>query len=157
MTVLSDLITSLKPEGGLRCRTGIMLAPIHVLENLPNFGARHGLDTIDYADMILRELPAQTQFVSLSADSETERLLRIANTDSGSVVLLVAQFDLALARLGALERARLWRTVSQYLSQTQHGVLVAMPTTAYRLLPEESVMEQLQAQGRVALIDDGIM
>lgn len=154
MTALSDLVKSLQPENGLRCRTGLALVSLDVLDDLANTGARHGIDALDYAAIILKELPDQTQFVALSPDSEEERLLRIANAESGSPVLLITQFDVALARLGAQERGRLWQTIFQYLTQTRHGLIFALPASASRLLPDETTVEQLRVKGRIALIED---
>ena len=144
-----DLIARLGPDGGLRCRTGIVLVPPADLPSIADFGARHGMDTIAYAEAILREMSSESQFASLSVDAESERLRRIADNPSGSPVLLIAQFDVALARLRTMDRDRLWQTVLTYLTQTRHGLLLAMPSTAHRLLPGEKVREELLTSGRI--------
>jgi hypothetical protein len=154
MKTLNELVEYLEPSGGLRCRTGILLVAPEEVEDLPNTAARHGIDSVDYARLILKDLPPETQFVGLSAESEEERLRRIADNESGSPVLLITEFDVALAKLGAQARGRLWQTISQYLTQTRHGLILAIPITATRLLPEETVLDQLRNQGRIAQIDE---
>lgn len=153
-TPLHDLIHSLQPETGWRCRTGIVLASPSALVDLPNIAARHGIDALDYAELILKELPPQTQFVALTADSEEARLRRIASADAGTSVVLLTQFDVALARLGTQERERLWQTILQYLTQTRRGLLIALPVAATRLLPDDTVLERLRTHGRLVLIED---
>lgn len=151
---LRELIVRLRPDGGLRCRTGLLLVPPDELDELPQWGARFGLDTIAYGERLLEELPAESRFVHITAESESERLRRIADAVNGTPVLLIAQLDLAIARLGTEERRTLWQNLLARLTQTRHGLLLAMPQNAHRLLPEETVLENLRETGRIAELEE---
>lgn len=144
-----QIITRLKPSSSLRCRTGLLIVPPLELTSVAEWGASFGLDTIYYAQQLLEDLPGQTRFVSLSMDTEAERLHRIANHINGTPVLLISQFDLAVARLGTSERVVLWQHVLTRMTQTAHGLLLVMPPTP-RLLPETRLLEELRNVGRIA-------
>ena len=143
------VIQRLRPNGILRCHTGLLLISLAALNDVENWATRHGLDTIDYTIRALTEIPADSRFVPMTPDSEAARLRRIADADAGSPVLLITQFDLAVARLSAEERPSIWRAVFTELTQTRHGLLIAMPKTARRLLPEEMLLASLRSAGRM--------
>ena len=150
LTLPRDLIENLRPDSSLRCHTGLLLVPTRDLDELPQWGAHFGLDTIAYGEFLLGDLPEQTRFVNLTAESEARRLRAIADALPGSPVLLVSQLDIAVSRLRTEERSALWLNLLTRLTQTRHGLLLAMPEGAHRLLPGQAVLEELRHAGRVA-------
>ena len=152
LTPPRELIENLRPDSSLRCHTGLLLVPAHNLEELPQWGALLGLDIVPYGEFLLGDLPKETRFVNLTAESETRRLRTIADAAPGSPVLLVSQLDIAVSRLRTDERGVFWLNVMTRLTQTRHGLLLAMPEGAHRLLPAETVVEELRRMGRVATV-----
>ena len=154
LTLPRDLIERLRPDSSLRCHTGLILVPVRDLDDLPQWAAQGGLDTVAYGEFLLGDLPENTRFVNLTAESETRRFRAIADAMAGTPVLLVSQMDIAVSRLGTEERNVLWMNLLTRLTQTRHGLLFAMPEGAHRLLPSESFLEELRHSGRIAAANE---
>lgn len=148
----AELIANLGSSGRLRCPTGLLLVPQREWETLADWGALRGIDTVLYGEILLRELPEQSRFVSITSESETERLRRIA-LGGGSPVLLIDQFDIAVSRLSSEDRENLWQNIFTRLTQISHGLLIAMPEGSDKLLPAHNLMEDLRISGRLSAIE----
>jgi len=135
----------------LRCRTGILLLPPSQLPEALNIAARLGLDAVDYAQRVIRSVPPGAKFVPLTAESEEARMDAVAEDPLGTDVVLVYNFDLAVAKLDTRQRALLWNTLRERLPHCRRALVLAMPLGAHRLLPPEVDLAAWQG-GRLAIL-----
>jgi hypothetical protein len=145
-----DLIDLLRSKR-LRSRTGILLLPPQRLGAEPDLAARLLVEPLDYAVRLDAELPAGTQFVNIDADTERARLDRIAENSGEYDCVLVCNVDLALARLPADERARLWDGLLRRSAYRRRALLLALPACADLLLPVADALSIWEKEGRLAV------
>jgi hypothetical protein len=138
----------------LRSRTGLLLVPPNQLGDVLEIAARLGVDLVDYAQVILASLPPEAKWAGITLDAEQARLDEIANAPSGNDVVLVAQFDLALARLPIADRGPLWRVLREGFAHRRRALILVMPEGATRLLPEGSEWDAWQDGKRIATWGD---
>ena len=134
----------------LRTRTGLLLVPPSRLPDVPEIAARLGVDSVDYARVILESLPPGAKRAGITADAEQARLDSIAEAPDGTDVVLVGQFDLAVSRLTMADRGRLWRVLREGFAHRRRALLVVMPLGAAHLLPEGAEWDAWQDGQRVA-------
>ena len=138
----------------LRSRTGILLLEPHDLSRTREIAVRLGARYVDYAAVVLESLPEGTSFVPLSADAEWRRLDTVDASAGGWGVALVANFDLALARLQPPERDHLWATIRDGMPHRTLAFIFAMPAGAVRLLPPEQQLAEWRNAGRLASLTE---
>jgi hypothetical protein len=150
------MLVSLLMSRTLRCRTGILLVPHNKLGQEANIAARSGVELVDYSQCILASLPAGTAYVDINGASEFARLNRLATKRGGADCLLIANFDLALAKLGWLERQSLWSAIFEKLSNRDKALMIAMPEEAENLLPSADNLDRWKQTGRIAAVPDNL-
>jgi len=138
----------------LRCRTGIILLSQEQLGTEPDIAARLGLDAIDYTQVLRDSLPKGTVFVSISAETEAQRLDRLASRRGGADCVLIYNIDLALAKLETSERQYLWWELRDFLAYRPRALLIAMPAQASQLLPEKHELDRWRGANRLAILTD---
>jgi hypothetical protein len=138
----------------LRSRTGLLLVPPNQLGDVLEIAARLGIDLVDYAQVILASLPPEAKRAGISIHAEQARLDEIANASTGTDAVLVAQFDLALARLPREDRGPLWRMLREGFAHRRRALILLMPEGATRLLPEGSEWDAWQDGKRIAAWGD---
>lgn len=146
---LVDLLRS----GLLRTRTGILLLAPALLGQESEVAARLRVDAADYADVLLTGMPPGARTLGISAQREARRLDALAVRDQGADTLLVSNFDLALSRMAAGERERLWDELFVLFSHRQRALLLSVPEPARDLLPAAGRLQEWKRGGRLATVD----
>ena len=114
----------------------------------------HSLGLCDYVARLLAECNPASRFLNLDADSERDRLNRLAETPDAHTCVLVTDFDVALARLSLGERARLWNNLLHHFPYRQTALLLAVPAAASQLLPDSDAFTLWQDAGKAILLTD---
>jgi hypothetical protein len=96
----------------------------------------HSLGQCDYIARLLAEANLDSRFLNLDADTERDRLSRLAETSNAYTCILVTEFDIALARLNFDERGRLWNNLLHHFPYRHTALLLAVPSGASHLLPD---------------------
>ena len=130
----ADLVTRLRGYS-LRVRTGLWLLPVQLLQDMPNEGARLGIEAVDCAWYLLAELPTDTRFVGVNSARIIELLDEICLQNQGGDCLLIFNLDLLVARLKQSERHEVWMHLYTSFSHRFRGLLIAMPQGTNALLP----------------------
>lgn len=119
----------------LRTRIGILLLDAIHFGKEPDLAVKLDVEPLDYARRLRDELPEGATHVAIDAATEEHRLDAIAVAATGLDCVLIYNFDLALARLDANERARLWTNLRAHFSKKPRALLLAVPRNAHHLLP----------------------
>jgi hypothetical protein len=104
------------------------------------FSLVHSLSQCDYIALLLAETNLASRFMNLDADTERDRLSRLAEVPDVYTCVLVTEFDIALARLTFDERARLWNNLLHHFPYRQTALLLAVPSSATHLLPDTDAL-----------------
>lgn len=135
MTV-NDLIQSLR-YSGLRVRTALWLLPAADLSHLPDKAARLGVDLADVRQPLLKNVAPQQRFLGLGVRECVEALDTLCQDIQATDCIVVANFDLLVARLSYQGRKELWQMVFNGFPYRPRALLLAMPSGAAALLPDE--------------------
>lgn len=149
MTTITELV-SLLSSPRLRVRTGIWLYPMEMLGQEENEAVRLGVIAKDARVPLLASLPEGSRFLGLNARRVQELLDQIVDDEKNGSVLLVYNIDLLLSRLPLSERERVWQDVFNSLPHRSKGIILPIPERANHLLPQETVLDKWQKDGRLA-------
>lgn len=149
---METLAAVLRSRGGLRCRTGLLLTPPEIWEDLPEIAALVGMPTIDHAAAVAESLPAGTHFVDISADSEIARFQSIALQAHHGDPLLLYNSDICLARLPQSERNAFWTAFFDQIPYLRYGLLIALPDRARTLFPPMELCDRIWKAGRMGTV-----
>ncbi len=137
----------------LDCRTGIFLLPERLLGCEKSLGARFDLDAVDYAAWCEQYLYEDEKFLRLSGDRLLKYLHEACHGDFMTDCLLVYNFDLALAYLPYLERGQVWAFLRDRFRKRPKGLILSMPESASRLLPDPAALEVWSKGNRLARVE----
>lgn len=134
----------------LRCRTGILLLSKSLLDKQPDLAARLGIDTVDYAELLLAGLPEGTAFVNISDETEVHRLHDLAEDRDRGDCLMVCNLDLALAKLDSSQRRNFWADLLERFPHRSRALILAIPSAAGHLMPPDADLTKWKESGRLA-------
>ena len=112
------------------------------------FALVHSLGQCDYVAYLLSEANLASRFLNLDADTERDRLSRLAETLGTYTCVLVTEFDIAVARLSFDERTRLWNNLLHHFPHRQTALLLAIPSGASHILPDSDAIMLWMAAGK---------
>jgi|GEM_PF-3429376 len=136
--------------GVLRSRTAILLLAPSVVGREREVAARLQVDAVTYVDLLLSSAPAGARTLGIAVDREERRLDAVASCEQGADVVLVADFDVALARLTSSERERLWSDLYAHFGHRRRALLLGVPQAARDLQPCEAALADWRRGSRVA-------
>jgi hypothetical protein len=148
---LADLANELRTTTKL-VRTGVVLVPPTALRQVKDAAYRAGLDVVDYVTWKLERLAPGQRSVPLNVDSFLGDLDEIANGNSVSGCILIANADVPLARLRMDERQSVWDFLLNSFKRRRQAIVLAIPRGADHLFPQKHE-EQWTRVGRVAAIE----
>ena len=121
-----ELVRSLKRQT-LRCRTGVLSVPTAALGTEPQVAAALGIEYLDHSQRLRALVPPDSNFVSLDVARLVEDLDALANAKTGEMCVLVANFDLAIARLKTEEARSLWQALLTDFPHKTRALLFCVP------------------------------
>lgn len=148
-----DIVKTLR-SGGLMCRTGILLIPIHLLGKETSIAAVYNLDPLDYASWKAKSFLPGARFLGFNTEELLEDMDRILQEPSYTDALLVYNFDLALAYLSYEERNFFWRFMRLNFKKRPKALLFALPRTAEKLLPNDKELLNWLSEVRFAIYEE---
>lgn len=121
-----ELVLSLRQQE-LRCRTGVLSLATAALGTEPQIAATLGVEYLDYGGRLKALVPADSKFVNLDLPRLVEDLDALANAKTGETCVLVANFDLAVARLKTDEARTLWQALLTDFPHKTRALLFCVP------------------------------
>jgi hypothetical protein len=149
-------LVSLLRSRELRCRTGIILLSRELIGQEPDFAARLGIDSVDYAELLRRAFSYGTSYVDISSSTERSRLDEVTSDPGSSDCVLIYNVDLAFAKLDVTARQDLWDAVWERLPNRRVALVIAVPKTAGNLLPGAGTLQTWKSSGRVSGLDGSV-
>jgi len=146
-----QMVTTLRGHG-LRCRTGVLALGKEDLGRESEIAAALDVELVDYRTCLLARAPEGSKFLNLSLSSVLEGLDAIANATTGESCVLVADFDIAVAKLGTEDRLVLWRNLFTHFPYRTRALVLCVP--AHRegrfSFPDVEVRQMWQESNRYA-------
>ncbi len=136
MMTVNDVIQTLR-FSGMRVRTALWLLPIADLFQLTDTAARLGLSLVDTRQPILDNVVPGQRFLGLGVHECVQALDALCQREQATDCVLVANFDLLVARLPYENRQDLWATLYDGFPHRSRALLLTMPRDAAALLPHE--------------------
>ncbi|MCL6576919.1 hypothetical protein [Kyrpidia sp.] len=149
----NDLVKVLR-GGGLMCRTGILLIPTHILGRETSIAAEYNLDSLDYVSWKEKYLLPGGRFLGLNSEKLLGDMDRLLQEPSHTDALLIYNLDLALAYLSYRERNSFWRFMRTNFRKRPKSLVLALPSTATKLLPYDEERVIWYKEGRLAIFEE---
>ena len=124
-----ELVGSLR-QGVLRCRTGVLSLATPFFGTEAQIAAVLGVEYLDYRVRLQTLIPPDSSFVHLDLPRLIGDVDAIANSNTGETCVLVANFDLALARLATDDVRSLWRVLLTDFPHKTRALLFCVPSHA---------------------------
>ena len=156
MVDVRELVRSLRQQE-LRCRTGVLSLPTPVLGTEAQIAAALGIEHLDYTGRLRALVPPDSHFVNLDLPRLVEDLDALANAKTGQICVLVANFDLAVARLKTDEARTLWQALLTDFPHKTRALLFCVPGHAEGsfCFPDSRVRTLWRESGRFAEWNQG--
>lgn len=148
MTTAIDVIETLN-SNKLRIRTALWLLPAGELPNLADKAARLGISLADARQPILNALLPEQHFLHLNPNELVDALDSLCSGNSLTNCLLIANWDLLIAKLSPTDRKEMWDILYQRLPHRPRALLFAMPKEADELLPRPGQLQKWKQDGRL--------
>lgn len=136
MMTVNDVIQTLR-YSGLRVRTALWLLPVADLLQLTDTAARLGVHLADARQPLLDNVVSEQRFLGLGVRECVQALDALCRQEQATDCILVANFDLLVARLPYENRQDLWKTLYDGFPHRPRALLLTMPGDAAALLPHE--------------------
>jgi hypothetical protein len=124
-----ELVRSLKRQES-RCRTGVLSLPTSVLGTESKIAVALDIEFLDYRERLKALVPPHSKYLNLTLTRLVEDLDDIANAKTGEICVLIANFDIAFARLRTEEIRRLWETLLTDFPHKTRALLLCVPAHA---------------------------
>jgi len=156
MTNARQLVNLLR-HGGLRSRVGALLLPQAFLVKEETLAARLDVHYLNFANYLLESLSEEASYLTLTIDKLIHHLDTLANTRTERDCVLVANFDLPLARLAHEHRMLLWNRLLLDFPYKRNSLILLLPAVLPHsaLLPEGSLQQEWTASNRLVQISNG--
>jgi len=151
-----ELVRSLRRKE-LRCRTGVLSLATVALGSESEIAAALGVEHLDYGDRLKALVPADSKFVNLDLSRLVEDLDSLANARTGESCVLVANFDLAVARLKTDEARALWQSLLTDFPYRTRALLFCVPghAEASFCFPDSRILALWRESGRFSEWNQG--
>jgi hypothetical protein len=148
-TNLDALVEYLRRRTG-RTHVGLWLIPLKKIGHEEEIAIHLGVEALDVGKYLHDKLPLGADFVRLSTKKVLETLDSIASSIGQYDCVLIYNMDLLLAGVSDEERHQIWQELYSRFSNRTRALLIAIPETATRLFPSESLLEKWQHDSRFA-------
>jgi hypothetical protein len=148
ITEARELLANLRVHG-LRNRVGLWLMPADQISKAESAAAILGIDGQDARQLLLEQLPADTQYAGLSVETLVGLLENISEQQAHSDCVLVYNFDLLISGLSYADQQEVWRTLWESFPYRRRALLMTMPNLAEHLLPKPAELGHWRRQGRL--------
>lgn len=149
MMTVNEAIETLR-YGGLRVRTALWLLPIQELTNPADKAARLGISWADARQPILNTIVPEQHFLQLGLKELLEALDSLCSDHKATDCLLIANWDLLVAKLGSNDRKEMWEILYSRFPHRPRSLILIIPEDAYDLLPSERQLAAWEKEGRLA-------
>lgn len=148
MTTTIEVIETLN-SNQLRVRTALWLLPISQLADLADKAARLGISLADARQPILDTLRPEQRFLPIGPTELVEALESLCAGHSPTNCLLIANWDLLIAKLSPADRKEMWDILYQGFPHRRRALLFVMPKEAEGLLPRPDHLQKWAQDGRL--------
>ncbi len=146
-----NLVQKLKQQE-LRCRTGLLFLPSDNFGKEPQIAAALEVEYCDYKTRLTSHVIPESSYVDITLPWLVEDLQSLANAKTGEICVLVANFDLAAARLTTDEANIFWNAFLVDFPHMTRALLICVPRHAEGsfCIPDSLVRAKWRESGRVA-------
>jgi len=121
-----ELVKSLRRKE-FRCRTGVLCLQSAALGSESQIAAALDIGYLDYLERLKALVPPGSKYLNLTLARLVEDLDDIANAKTGEICVMIANFDLAMARLGTMDSMALWQTLLTDFPNKTRALLFCVP------------------------------
>ncbi len=138
-------------HGGLRSKVGALLLPQAFLGKEETLATQLDVCYLDLAHYILKSLPEDACYLTLTIDKLIMYLDLLARTSAERDCVLVANFDVPLARLPHEHRMLLWSRLLLDFPYKRNSLILVLPAVLPNsaLLPEGDLQQEWTASKRL--------
>jgi hypothetical protein len=121
-----EMVKAVRSDG-FRCRTGVLGLPQSAFGQEAEIAASLDVELLDFRERMLAAVPTGSRFVHVSVSRVIEDLDGLANASTGESCVLLAGFDLAVAKLPSEEKRLLWHTLFSSFPHKKRSLILCVP------------------------------